>query len=362
MKLFAAIMAGVLVASPAWADYFAGYSAQTASDQQTLDYASDLEGIGANLHSKLWVAPPHDPSVGLGFTAADFRSGVIQGIRDVYGVSGVKPTTIPVQFHYNDGGWLIHDIDTGSPWRVRMWYYTPATDPSTWKDPILIVSDVSISSMGGRWGGVLHGVRMPGENVGQFMAWDNHPVMMIALAGMEPYQFGGWYGMHPVYQFDSYANMRGTSAMSIWVHDAFVAATLLEQWHPGRNIGVIGASKSGIPAATTALLHDKVSRAYIASTFTKFEDTFGAGSEFSYGSGERLHFSRTALPLAMYQEQVRLSYSPLDDVAYRVEVNEQRLVNELNAIRAGWGEQAITQFSNAPSHYFDQADVQAFFN
>lgn len=346
---------------PASAGYFDGYSAQSTSDQQTLDYAAALEGPDVNLHDNVWITPPYDPSAGLGFTAANFRAGVVQGIKDVYGVDGVKPSNIPVQFHYNDGGWLIHDITTGSPWRVRMWYYTPPTDPSTWKDPILIISDVSISSMGGRWQGVLHGVRVTGENVGQFMAWDNHPVMIIALAGMEPYQFGGWYGMHPVYQFDSYMNMRGSSAMSVWVHDAFVAATLLEQWHPGKNIGVIGASKSGIPAATTALLHDKVTRAYIASTFTKFEDTFGAGSEFSYGSGERQHFARTALPLAMHEEGLRFSYSPLDDVAYRVEVNEQRLVNELNAVRTGWGEPAITQFSNAPSHYFDQTDVQAFF-
>lgn len=338
--------------------FFTGYSATFSSDADTMSYASRLEpgGQDVNLYNKLRVTPALGLQTAGAMTATAFREAMVDAVKAVYGFDGTYPDPIEVEFHNNDGGWLIHDMVTGSPWRTRFWYFTPPTNPATWKKPVLIIADVSISAMGGR-----PAPRYTGENVAQFMAWDNHPVMMIALAGMEPYVFGGWYGMHPVYQFDSYMNMRGSSAMSVWVRDAYVAASLLEDWHPGKTIGVIGVSKSGIPAATTALLHSAVDQAYIASTFTMFEETFGAGSEFSYGSGERVQFARVALPLALNNKGLRLSYSALDDVQYRVETNEHRLLNALNAIRTGWSAPAITQFDGAPFHYFNQADVTAFF-
>ena len=336
--------------------FFSGYSG-TPSDQETMAYVADLEGRAQHQLEGVQVEPQFSLANAATMTAEVFRDGVTEAVRSV---NNVKPCDVqPSTYHYDVGGWMLYD-DAKRPdeiWRMRFRYKAPAGDPVTWKRPVVVVND----GMGLDYTTGYQSRGYAGENVAQVLVNAGHPVLAMALKGFDDKHFRGGWGVNGIYQFDAYMKARGRSIASEWIQDALDAVCLMQSWFPGKPIGITGVSKSGVVAASAALLHPAVDAAYLASGFSAYEAEFGALGPWGYAWGERLRYDRNALIAALYDKRVRLSYSQNDDISYRVEAGECRVLNAVNAARSAWGKTLVTQFSSAPSHYYSAADVTAFF-
>ncbi|MGE0290345.1 MAG: hypothetical protein AB7P16_29020 [Bradyrhizobium sp.] len=342
-----------LVSAPALAGFFDGYPAVLPGDAETLADAHDLETRAYGQWLTIRVEPTY--SLASGMTAIDFRDGLkaaMIDINDTLPAVTQTPTLIDTV-----GGWQRYNDAkrTDEFWSNRLYYRTPA--PGTWKQPVLVIND----GMGAYYSTGILPPRYTGENVAQILHAAGHPVLVMALKGFDDKYFRPAWGVHGVFRFDAYAKQRGTTAASIWLQDAIDAVGLLKQWHAGP-IGVTGVSKSANIAAAVALISDDVDRAYLASGHSMYEDQFGSSNAWGYAVGERLHYSRVSVLAALWDKAVRLSYSTNDDVSYRVEAIEGRVLNAVNTVRIAWGKPQLSQLSAAPSHYYDAADVAAFFN
>lgn len=353
----ALIVMSLLVSPPAMAGFFDGYTADLPGDSETMADAADLETRAYNQWLTIRVQPEYALGAASGMSAVDFRDGLRAAMIDINGLLPAvtqTPTLVDTV-----GGWSRYNDAkrTDEFWSNRLYYKTPAGSPSTWKGPIVVIND----GMGVNYSTGILPPRYTGENVAQILVSAGHPVLVMALKGFDDKYFRQSWGIHGVYRFDAYAKQRGTTATSIWIQDAIDAVGLMKQWHPGP-IGVTGVSKSANIAAAVALVSDDVDRAYLASGHSAYEDTFGSSNGWGYAVSERLHYERNAVLAALWHKDVRLSYSLIDDVSYRVEAIEGRVLNAVNTVRIAWSKPQISQLSSAPSHYYGAADVTAFFD
>lgn len=338
------------------AQIFEGYSGRPG-DQESMSYAADLEGRAQYQLDGVRVDSQFSLANAATMSAEAFRDGATDAVRSV---NVIQPCDVqPSIYHFDVGGWMLYD-DAKRPdeiWRMRFRYRAPDGDQSTWKRPVVVVND----GMGLDYSTGYQSRGYAGENVAQILRDAGHPVLVMALKGFDDKYFRGGWGVNGIYQFDAYMKARGKSIASEWIQDAFDAVCLMRSWFPDKSIGITGVSKSGIVAASAALLHPDVDSVYLASGFSDYEAKFYALGPWGYAWGERVLYERNALLAAMYDKRVRLSYSQNDDISYRIESDQGRVLNAVNAARTAWGKPQISQFSAAPSHYYSAADVTAFF-
>lgn len=342
------------------AGFFDGYSPSNAADQETMNYAADLEGRAFNQFDTIRVVPTLTVAGASTMTASDFRDGVAASIRMIHNVPSSCESQTPTNVGTNSGWTLYNDAKrTGEFWTNRLYYKQPASDPATWKEPIVVIND----GMGVLYSTGISSRGYAGENVAQILLDDGHPVLVMALKGMDDKYFSGGWGISGLEEFEAFVKARGDSAVSIWIRDAYDAVCLMQQWFPGKSIGTTGVSKSGIIAASAAILNFGIDKVYLASGFSAFESKFSGINTWSYGFGERAKYERNSVVLALWDRAVRLSYSSTnDDISYRIEAAEGRVMNAVNAQRSSWSKPLISEFSSAPSHYYDATDVATFFS
>lgn len=342
--------------------FFAGHVARGPQDADEMAYAASIEGPKATEHGLLKVDPVYSVANAPNYTAADFRQALTLAAREILSLDGCDPTQTQTFYYYttsiNGVSWSVHNVDSRSPWRSIVYYHQPPGAPETWKRPVLVVND----GMGIDYSAGTVTPRLPGENIGEALALAGHPVMVMALKGFDKTLFRGVWGVTGAEQYASMMRARGLDGYTGWVQDAHDAMCLLKRWHPGRTLGVTGVSKSASLAALTALFHDDADRVLLASGFSEFERRFlSISTSWAYAPAQLLVFERQALLLGLQGKHVRLSYSEIDSLMYRVEALESRVRGVVNPIRSGWGLGAVTQRNHMNGHYYDTADAVAFF-
>lgn len=366
MQGFARLVAAgllVLLCGAAQAQFFAGHSPRGPGDADHMAYAEAIEGPQAAQHNLLRVAPAFSIATAPGLGSAAFRAGVADAARSLFGLAGGCDASQTQSFYYyaaSAGGvsWSVHNLDSRTPWRNLFYYHQPAGPAESWKRPVLVVND----GLGIDYAAGVAPPRYPGENLAEALALAGHPVLIMALKGFDKTMFRGLWGLHGSEQYGAMMRARGLDGYSGWVQDAHDAMCLLKRWHPGRAVGVTGVSKSASLAALTALFHDDVDRVYLASGFSEFERRFvSISTSWAYAPGQLAQFERQALLLALQGPQIRLSYSEIDDLLYRVEALESRVRGVVNPIRTGWGLGPVTQHNHGNGHYYDPADALWFF-
>lgn len=356
LKRLFAVCGLALLCGGASAQFFAGYTGRPG-DEESMAYAADLEGRAFNQLQGVRVESQFALSNAAIHTAEAFRDGVADAMQSVH-----APLACDVQsstYHFDIGGWMLYDDykRPGEIWRMRFRYRAPAGPPSTWKRPVVVVND----GLGLDYATGVASRGYAGENIAQILRDAGHPVLVMALKGFDDKYFRGGWGVNGIYQFDAYMKARGRSIASEWIQDASDAICLMKFWFPSKPIGITGVSKSGIVAASAALLSPNVDSVYLASGFSDYESKFYALGAWSYGWGERALYERNAVLAALFDKRLRLSYSQNDDISYRIESDQGRVLNAVNAARLAWGKPPISQFPAAPSHYYDASDVTAFF-
>jgi hypothetical protein len=205
--------------------------------------------------------------------------------------------------------------------------------------------------------------RYEGEDVARFLYEAGHPVLIIGLTGFEDTLYPGLWGISGINQYYVLQKAAGRDLAVVWVQDAVDATCFFFQNTSlaMKDFGLVGVSKSGVISAILAHFFKEATRVYLASSFSTFEQNYAMPSPYHYATGERLYYDNAGLLAALYKEKVRLSYSTKDSEVYASEARNGNFVKLINEARERWKKKPVEQFGRAPFHYFDRADVTAFF-
>lgn len=318
-------------------------------------FAAALEGNFAQIHDKLSIEPRFGVSRADQLNAEQFRAGVQKAISSIYQIHECRPEiqSDPVTTY---GVWEERLVKGRNPLPVRTLIATP---PNATKQPIVIIND----GMGVRHTAGIDDPRYEGENVGQMLYEAGHPVLVVGLTGFEDTLYPSLWGISGINQYYVMLKAAGRDLAVVWVQDAFDATCMFFQ-KTGLSIndfGLVGVSKSGVISAILTHVFEGAKRAYMASSFSDFEQQYASPIAYQYATGERVHYDNAGLIAALWKEKVRLSFSNQDSSVYASEARDGAFTKLVNTARKKWGKRSIEQFGQAPFHYFDKADVTGFF-
>jgi len=290
-----------------------------------------------------------------GYTAEAFSDGLEREARQLFELDTCLPFKATPSGRA--GPWTIHRTGSRGLLDGQVWYASPANFRGR---PVLVISDGA--SGAARLAGEKE-ARYPGEAVARALYEAGHPVLVMALKGFEEPEMPAAWGIPGPDYYAALLKARGLDRQTEWVRDAHDALCLLRSLQPAPRFGVVGVSKSGVLAALAALFHPDVDSVYLASGFSRFEETYSLNYGWAYAPGERLRFTRNAVLLALFDRRVRLSYSEADHPFYAEEAVQGLVLESLVAVLTAWNVPLLrlTQHTHGYGHYFDLRDVEAFF-